>query len=403
MLQDALRPLLLTIAMIAAFAIAPVAPEAGNILYLSVGALALFCLRPDSLSSLARPVLWMPLLGLIVLAGAYSAAMGSLQGIAGLAFFLPLLLLVPLAVLAPLTAVEGRLVAALSLSGAAGTAAVAVTEFVSTGTSRVGLSVANPIHFADVSLVAGFAALLGLVYSRSVWRYIYLLGPIFASVAVLLSGTRGAVLALGVMAAAALVLALVMRLVTRKMILIGTVAAVVLGAGAIAAGVLQTSGVQRVIPDIEAVLQAVVPTDESTSERMQMYTGGLAAFLDSPVFGHGPFDYVAAAVERMTAPFDPPHLHSDLVNFAASGGLFGLVAYFLFLLAPLVEVFRMPRSPERTGLLVVIGVLVIGYFVMGLTNAVIGLLTLTVQFSAISVLVCSAAQALRGASSGARE
>lgn len=384
---NSVRPLVLTIALIAALAMAPVAPEAGNILYLIAGGVALLLLRPSGFGQITRPVVAMPLMGLVVLAVAYSVATGSLQGLAGLMFFAPLFLIPPLLALVPQAGLRGTAVAVLSLCGVAGTAAVAIGEFLATGTSRVGLTVANPIHFADVALASGFIALLGVVYTRGPLRYLYLAGPVLAAVGVLLSGTRGAVVALAMMVAAAIVLVIAMRLVNRRVVIFGSLAAAVLGLAAIAAGALETSGAQRVLMDLTALIEAGVPTDESTSERVQMYTGGFKAFLDAPVFGHGPFDYVAAAAARMSVPFSPPHLHSDIVNFAASGGVLGIVAYLLFLLAPLVEVLRAPAFEQRRGLLVVVSVLVLGFFVMGSTNAVLGLLTLTVLYSCISVVV----------------
>ncbi len=385
--QHSLSKLLLTIAMVAALAMTPVAPEAGNIIYIGAGVAAIGLLRQADITQFRRPIVWMPLLGLGLLGMAYALAVGSLSGLLGIFFFAPLLLIGPLVSLVTKVPLDGRAIAALAFCGAAGTAAVALVEYSTTGTSRVGLSVANPIHFADVALVVGFIAVLGVIYTKGVTRYLYLAGPAFAAVAVLLSGTRGAVLAIAAMAGLALLLALAMRLISRRVLFAGGLAAILVMAVAIAGGVLETSGVQRVLLDMTAIAQeGGVPTDESTSERMQMYTGGLAAFLDAPLVGHGPFDYVAAAAAHMTAPFSPPHLHSDLANFAASGGIMGLIAYVLFLLAPLVEVLRSAGGPERKPLIVVVSILVFGYFAMGLTNAVIGLLTLTVLYSCICVL-----------------
>lgn len=82
-----------------------------------------------------------------------------------------------------------------------------------------------------------------------------------------------------------------------------------------------------------------------------------------------------------------PHLHNDLADFAASGGIMGLIAYFLFLFAPLAEAMRTPHPETRKGLVVVSAALVLGYFVMGLTNAMFGILNLTVFYAAATLVV----------------
>lgn len=67
--------------------------------------------------------------------------------------------------------------------------------------------------------------------------------------------------------------------------------------------------------------------------------------------------------------------------------MLGLVAYLLILLAPLVEAMRAPASPERRGLVVIAAALTAGYFVMGLTNAVFGILTLTTMYAAVCLVI----------------
>ncbi|MNL37292.1 hypothetical protein D3C87_1594310 [compost metagenome] len=82
-----------------------------------------------------------------------------------------------------------------------------------------------------------------------------------------------------------------------------------------------------------------------------------------------------------------PHLHNDIADFAASAGLVGLVAYVLFMLAPIVEVARMPASPVKPRIMVLAVTLMSGYFVMGLTNAMFGILTITTYYAVICIIV----------------
>ena len=152
-------------------------------------------------------------------------------------------------------------------------------------------------------------------------------------------------------------------------------------------GGAQTSGFQRVLADIAITLSSGAPTDASTAIRLQMYLGGFRAFLEAPIVGHGPLAFTAVADRLADAPFGgAPHLHSDLVDMAASAGIFGVVAYCLFLLAPIVEIIRAPDKPGKKGSVVLVATLVGGFFVMGLTNAMFGILTVTVTFAAICVI-----------------
>ncbi|MCR6672066.1 O-antigen ligase [Devosia ginsengisoli] len=380
-----LRPAILLIALVAALAMTPVAPEAGNIIYLAAGAVAIILMRP-SLAAFYRPIVWMPFGGLSLVLVAYTFAAGGVAGVLSVLYFAPFLAVWPLISLARADAgPEPAMVALLSLCGVAGAAAVAVGEFAATGTMRAGASVANPIHFADVALACGVLATIGAVYATGALRIIALSGPVFAAAAVLLSGTRGAVVAFVAMAFTALVLAVVLRAISRRHFVMALVAAMAIIA-ALALGAGQISGVQRVVNDVKDLMQSELPAGNSTNLRLQMYKGGLDAFVSSPVVGHGPFAYVAVAESSVGGSFeDAPHLHSDLANFAASAGILGVLAYFLLLLAPLAEVFQNRRVVPK-GLIIVVASLTVGYLVMGLTNAMFGILSVTVFFSTICVV-----------------
>lgn len=384
-----IRSAAVLLALVATLAMAPVAPEAGNVIFLALGGLSIALMFQRGGAQFRRPIVWMPVLGLGLIALSYGIGAQSFEGLIGLAYFSPLFAIWPL-----LTAAEDMkaddssgLIAILALGGVAGAAVVALMEVVATGTVRAGGGVANPIHFADVALLVGFIACAGLVGKVSLWRFLFLLGPVFATIAVVLSGTRGAVVAIAAMLAVAAIGLVVLRLVSFKKALIALVVLVVGGAVALLLGAGQLSGIQRVLLDVADVLQNGVPTDESTAIRLQMISGGIKAFLQAPIFGHGPLAFVNLANELSEMPFGSwPHLHNDLVDFAASAGIVGLVAYALFLLAPIVEVVRAPGSAAKPRILVLVSALVAGFFVMGLTNAMFGILTVTVTYAVICVV-----------------
>jgi O-antigen ligase len=361
------RSSVVLLALIATLAMSPVAPEAGNVIFLALGGLSAALMFARAREQLRRPIVWMPLLGLALIAVAYVIGAKSFEGLIGLAFFSPLFVIWPL-----LTAAEemksdnsSGLIAMLALAGVAGAAVIAVLEVVATGTVRAGGGVANPIHFADVALLVGFLACAGLVGKFARWRFLFLLGPVFATIAVVLSGTRGAVVAIAAMLFVAAMGLVVLRLISVKKALIALVVLVVGGAVALLLGASQLSAI-----------------------RLQMISGGIKAFLQAPIFGHGPLGFANLANELSDLPPGTwPHLHNDLADFAASAGIAGLVAYALFLLAPIVEVVRSPSSAAKPAILVLVSTLVVGFFVMGLTNAMFGILTVTVSYAVICVVI----------------
>ena len=378
-----LRPALLLIALISALTIAPIAPEIGNVGFLSASIVALFLLSPREIF---RPIVWMPVAGVAIVAIAYIAATRSIVGAYGALYFAPLLAIWPIISLGKSVRFDGAGTGLMCLCGVAGTALVALIEQATTDTIRAGESVANPIHFADTALFVGFFCLIGLFYSTSRYRYLYLLGPAICIATLLLSGTRGALVAFAVMSLVGILAAAFSGFITRRLVISSIVLLSLAAAAAVARGVKQTSGVQRFMPASGMI------ADKSSIERLEMYEGALRAFLDAPIFGHGPFDYVAAAASRADHPFAAPHLHSDMADFAASGGIFGLVAYFLFLLAPIVEVLRSPPSANRRAVIAFTATLTSGFFVMGLTNAMFGILTLTVLYSTFSAVIGTASK-----------
>lgn len=383
-----LKSIVPAIAMIAVLAMAPVAPEAGNTLFLIAGGLGLALMWPNALAEFDRPIAWMPLLGLLLVGIAYGISAGG-AGLAGLLYFSPLLAVWPLVTLMRHVdrAQFTMLLGVLALCGATGAALVAIYEVQATGATRAGLSVANPIHFADVALLVGFMALVGCVCTRSPWRWLFLLAPIMAIIAVLLSGTRGAIVAFVVMVCVAFVAPALFRLYPRRVVLVAGLALLAVVTIFLALGGTEISGVQRIFADISAILVSGAPTDEGTTLRFQMYQGALRAFLESPIVGHGPLAFTAVADSLADTSFGgAPHLHNDLADMAASAGILGLLAYLLFVLAPMVEILRAPRTPRKSAAIVLVATWTAGFLVVGITNATFGILTVTVSFAAICVI-----------------
>ena len=132
------------------------------------------------------------------------------------------------------------------------------------------------------------------------------------------------------MLAIAVVTAALLRLCSRRLLMISAVCLIVAVAGFLMLGGAQVSGVQRVLAHIAATLSSGAPTDSATALRLQMYLGGFRAFLEAPIVGHGPLAFTAIADGLADTSFGgAQHLHSDL-EWTPALGFSALALMFCF-------------------------------------------------------------------------
>lgn len=324
----------------------------------------------------------------LVLAGTALFALALVPTTRSAGNFFVLLAVAPVALSIPLAALLARLgdrltlnaVASLALVGAALAAAITAYD-VYVRDVRGGYLTMNPIHMGDIAVTLGLLSGAAALDGRKRWRLVFLLGPILALLAVWWSSSRGPLVTMLGLAGLSAIFLLVL-LVPRKWRLPGLVGGAALCLIVAAHGLY--SGWLGNVPGIDQLLNIMQgnDTDGSTRIRMALYEGGWKAFLASPIYGHGGEAFIATAssfVERDLMKWD--HLHSDLADFAAIAGIAGLIAYLLFLAAPLAEALR--RGPRNPALLYLGLLLPAAYFGMGLTNAVFGILTLTVLYGVV--------------------
>jgi O-antigen ligase len=284
-------------------------------------------------------------------------------------------------------------IGAFCLVGAIGAVSIGAYDALALETSRAG-GENNPIHFGGLATILGFAALVGIFQNDSRWRFIFLLGPLIGSAAVLLSGSRGPILSVLIL------FALTMPLLAywfRHAWLFWAVP--LLAAGALVAAVMiLVPGQNHYIVDAIASAQAATRylfennfttisqgpenIDGSTWQRLIYLRGALDAFADSPIFGHGAGQLISAAAAYFPPGYDHlgAHLHADIANFAVVAGVFGLLAYALMLIAPFLAVFATRDRELRRAVLLLAIVLGTGYFALGLTNGVFGILAQTLLY-----------------------
>jgi len=394
-LQAKLTFFLAWAALVAGLILPTIAPPVGNVISIALMLLGLFWLRgsPATRDILRQPTVWVSLLaGGVLLIALIPTARAPID-------ILAIFVLTPLWLAAPHSGLLHRfgarltpwLIGVLSLIGAAGGAAIAGFDVLILGLPRGGYSVNNPIHLADLSLMLGFMALVGLLDKRR-GNLMFLLGPGFALATIWFSGSRGplmafiALLAVGGVSMAWLTLRPKQAL---ALIVLGC-----LGLGVAGFGISHSGAAGRLgeIANLNMMLTGNT-RDDSTNERLSMYRSAVGAFLASPVYGHGMMDYTTKAAE-----YAPPgrsytpsgHLHNDLADFAVIGGSLGLLSYALLLLAPLAGGFAAQGRYRRPAIYLGI-VAPTGYFAMGLTNAMFGILAQTTLYAVVLSLIAALA------------
>lgn len=254
----------------------------------------------------------------------------------------------------------------------------------------------DPNRFAQILLmVAPLAFVLQRNASRR--RSAIMAGACFALLVggVLVTYSRGAFVTMVALA----VLAAAMRLVSRRRLALGLAASCLL-APLVAPGytqrVLSISGVAGLFGSVE--VEADGPTRGRTTEML----AALAAYIDHPIIGVGPGQYLFHAVEYQALPevsirelAVPRRAHSLYLEMAAESGTFGLLVFTLIPLLLLrdLRVLRLGlarRRPESARLAAGFSLAVLSYlgtgvflhlsferyywFMIGLTAAAAGLL-----------------------------
>jgi O-antigen ligase len=328
-------------------------------------------------------------LAAILLAAALLATARSIDNFAVLLLLAPIWLSLPFAT--TLRSLGHRLtptvVATLALAGTALAAGITAYDFYIHGLRRAGTMTMNPIHMGDLALMLGFVALMGLFEGARPWRAVFCLGPAVALAVVWWTGSRGPLVASAAMILVSVAYAILTLLPRRWMApaFAGAIlgAALVISHGVMAGWLWQFRGMAQV-----ANLLASEPaTNQSVSVRLAMYGGAWEAFQASPIYGHGFVGFVqlvaGLAPEAGLAHFE--HLHNDLADFAVIGGLCAIFAYGLLLASPLIGAYRAPAERKASVLYLAL-VTATGYLVMGMTNAMFGILTLTSLFGVIVAL-----------------
>jgi O-antigen ligase len=255
-----------------------------------------------------------------------------------------------------------------------------------------GFWLTDPYRLAVTTLLAATLALGGW-FTPSRLRLPSLLALAAAIIVIALTGSRTALLGLPVLLLIT-GLCLARRPLTRAAIVVATIAIV------IAALFIELPGTERIrLWDVlAAIASGSRVSDPAIDIRLGLAHAATQLFAAAPIFGHGWSEAVMPNVLALLTPeqlsWGPiPHLHSDLGQFAVSGGLLGLAAYALLLLAPIAGYLQLPRETRTPQRLHALLVLVIGAIVLGLPDTFLAApMTLTVYVVVAAAIIAKPAR-----------
>jgi len=256
---------------------------------------------------------------------------------------------------------------------------------------------AGPNAIARVAALFGFLALVGLSLDVKAKSNLVILAPIAALALIVLSGSRGTMLAVPIMFAVAMGFALPYLWNRSKRITLALAGGVALLMVLVVA--IDPNGFVSRFSHTISELAAGRLLGHSSELRFEMLVGAWHAFMQSPIIGHGWAGHWQALVANHPTPeiFAPVKqyfsFHNDIADFAVAGGILGLVAYAIIIAAPIVNLLIDPKLRANRRAAYGLVLLPVSYFVFGLTDFVFGFDLLTTLYGFSLAFILAAAKA----------
>jgi len=246
----------------------------------------------------------------------------------------------------------------------------------------------GPNVLARIALTLGSLALAGLFIVRSGWRYLFYAAPLVAGFVLVLTGTRGAVLAVPVMALVLAGLFATDRAERRHLLVL--IGLAVIGVVAL---LFNSARFESLFTVVGEVLGGGTSSDGATSERLTMLVGAWGTFWHSPWVGFGWANFKPAAALAMdmtpygTEPGGAFQFHNDFANFGVAAGIVGLLALIAILAAPVVGALTGPRDRFFRARLYCCLQLSLGYLVFGFTDFTMGYDLQTTLYAFLTAMI----------------
>ena len=236
---------------------------------------------------------------------------------------------------------------------------------------RVSGMFANRIQSAGAATIFAFLSCIGLVADKSRWRWLYAVPVLLVLVVVWLGASRGPLLEFAILA-----LFTALFFARRKILaLTGLAGLFAIGTASLLLFPKAFGRIGRLPEIIANALAGAHSDDNSGNIRLDLYRDGISAFLRSPLIGHGWRGKAIATHPGATYSrglLEHWHLHSDVLDFAVSGGLVGLLAYALVIAAPIVGAVTSEHDSQRRARILGTSILSVGILSYGLFNAAFG-------------------------------
>ena len=252
---------------------------------------------------------------------------------------------------------------------------------------------------ARVAIIFGFLA-IACVQWRLLLRGNFSVIALGAAILiVLLSGSRGALLTVPIATLIAVAFVTPVVWEKSKQLFAGIIALLVAACAVLI--VLDPSGmVSRTGYTLSEMFSGRLP-GLSSELRFELLVGAWKAFLQAPLAGYGWAGHWDALMSVTNDPeyFAPVRhyftFHNDIADFAVAGGVIGLFAYAMIILAPIANLILDPdlRANRRAAYALVL--LPVCYFFFGLTDFVFGFDLLTTLYGFSLAFILAAAKGER--------
>lgn len=253
-----------------------------------------------------------------------------------------------------------------------------------------GLFLTGSLIYARLAVLFGFIAAAGCLIPGPRWRYVYLLGPVIATAVCVLAGARGVLLCVPFLMLLLFVFVLRERSGRERWWIVGGIAALSIVGAAAALPFIDMARMLAIPGDVVNVMTGNGDaTDMSTQRRLDFYWAGWTLFQRAPLLGYG-WAHLRDAAFTVLDPqtnADFFSYHNDVLNFAVAGGVIGILALVIMLIAPLAGALTSPRDSLFTARLYGASAIVLLYALSGLTDHVIGYDMPTFAFAMMSAIV----------------
>lgn len=227
----------------------------------------------------------------------------------------------------------------------------------------------NPIVFSIMCLCLVATTGIGLERASRPVAILRLIAIALGIGAIVLSLSRGVMLLVPVI----LVCIAVYLGVIRRLTLVGWTA-VAAGIFLFLLALISSQIVQDRVLDTLLELEQINHEDYSGSigERLRLWNAAWQAFLESPIWGHGIQNRMAALVPYLASDglYIPgfSHAHSAYISAALDGGIVAVAVLLTLLAAPIVIAWRAPRDRDYRRRLYLTITLTLGYALVGMTQ-----------------------------------